>query len=83
MLDTPGLLEPTYKLHETMERQIRRACNDGDAVVLLLDATRPDDRVDLITTFLRRNRKPLLAVLNKVDRVSPEALERIVALYRA
>ena len=32
-----------------MERQIKRACSDGDAVVLLLDATRPDDRVDLIT----------------------------------
>lgn len=79
VLDTPGLLEPTYKLHETMERQIRRACKDGDAVVLLLDATRPDDRVDLIETFLRRNRKPLLAVLNKVDRVSPEALEPLMS----
>ena len=85
MLDTPGLLEPTYKLHETLERQIKRACSDGDAVVLLLDATRPDDRVDLITSFLARNHKPLLAVLNKVDRLSPEALEpltsRLCATY--
>ena len=68
-----------------MERQIKRACSDGDAVVLLLDATRPDDRVDLITSFLARNRKPLLAVLNKVDRLSPEALEpltsRLCATY--
>ena len=78
-LDTPGLLEAAYKLHETMAKQIQRACSDGDAVVLLLDATHPDDRVDLITTFLARNRKPLLAVLNKVDRLAPNALDPLMA----
>ncbi len=83
VLDTPGLLEPTYKLHETMERQIRRACSDGDAVVLLLDATRPDDRVDLIRDFLVRNSKPLLTVLNKIDQVPPKALEPLMASMAA
>ncbi len=77
-LDTPGLLEAAYKLHETMEKQIQRACSDGDAVVLLLDATHPDDRVDLITNFLARNRKPLLPVLNKVDRLAPQALDPLM-----
>jgi GTP-binding protein Era len=79
VLDTPGLLEPAYKLHETMEKQIRRACSDGDAVVLLLDATRPDDRVDLISAFLERNRKPLLPVLNKIDQVPAASSESLQA----
>jgi GTPase len=77
-LDTPGLLEAAYKLHETMAKQIQRACSDGDAVVLLLDATHPDDRADLITTFLARNRKPLLGVLNKVDRLTPTAVDPLI-----
>ena len=62
-----------------MDQQIRRACNDGDAVVLLLDATRPDDRVDLVTTFLEGNHKPLGAVLNKVDQVPPAAREPLMS----
>lgn len=78
LLDTPGLLEASYKLHETMERQIQRACSDGDAVVLLLDGTRPSDRTDLISAFLARNRKPLIAVLNKVDQLEPDALEPLM-----
>lgn len=77
-LDTPGLLEASYKLHETMERQIQRACSDGDVVVLMLDATRPQDRADLIQAFLARNRKPLLPVLNKIDQVAPATLPSLM-----
>lgn len=62
-----------------MERQIQRACADADVVVLLLDGTRPDDRGRLVDAFLRRNRKPVLPVLNKVDRVEPEGLEALLA----
>lgn len=54
-----------------MERQIQRACSDADAIVLLLDATRPDDRADLVTAFLERNHRPILPVLNKVDQLEP------------
>ncbi len=62
-----------------MEVQIRRACADADAVVLLLDGTRPDDRSRLVDAFLQRNRKPVLPVLNKVDRIDPEGLEPLLA----
>ena len=83
LLDTPGLLETRYRLHETMEAQIQRACADADAVVLLLDGTRPDDRSRLVDLFLRRNRKPVLPVLNKVDLVEPERLEPLLARLTA
>ena len=83
LLDTPGLLEARYRLHETMEAQIQRACADADAVVLLLDGTRPDDRGRLVDLFLRRNRKPVVPVLNKVDRIEPERLEPLLARLTA
>ena len=47
-LDTPGLLTPTYKLHRAMGRQIDMAVRDADVVLLLIDATRPKDRRQLI-----------------------------------
>jgi len=79
-LDTPGLLEPSYKLHETMGHQIERAATDADAVLLLIDATTPWDRRKLVDAFIGRARRPLVAVLNKIDtlpgeRVAPLARE--------
>ncbi|MEW6753482.1 MAG: GTPase Era [Candidatus Latescibacterota bacterium] len=67
LLDTPGLLEPEYRLHQTMERQIEQAARQADLALLLLDATRPLDRQELVRRFLDGNRLPVLGLLNKCD----------------
>lgn len=74
-LDTPGLLQPQYKLHESMIRQIEVAARQADVVLLLLDATRPRDRLELIKAFVAANRLPLVAALNKADQVAPQRLD--------
>ena len=82
-LDTPGLLEPSYRLHHTMARQIERCARDADVVLLLVDATRIDDRCDLIRQFLSRLRAPVVTAVNKADRVEgPDELEEICARVR-
>ena len=72
ILDTPGILEPDYKLHERMTGQISMAVRDADVVLLLLDADRPRDRRDLLHEFVKNNRVPLVAALNKVDLLPEE-----------
>ena len=74
-LDTPGLLEASYKLHETMGRQIDLAAREADAVLLLLDGTRPQDRNRLIKRFIERCRAPLVAALNKSDLLAAPLLQ--------
>lgn len=74
-LDTPGLLESSYKLHETMAHQIDQAARQADLVLLLFDASRPKDRSALVKHFLARARVPVLAVLNKIDLVQPTQLD--------
>ena len=81
-LDTPGLLEASYKLHETMAHQIDQAARQADLVLLLFDASRPRDRSALVKDFLERTRVPVLAVLNKIDLVQPtqlDGLQKIIA----
>ena len=81
-LDTPGLLDASYKLHETMAHQIDQAARQADLVLLLFDASRPKDRSALVKDFLARARVPVLAILNKVDLVQPtqlDALQKILA----
>jgi len=75
------LLEPSYRLHEAMDSQIGRAAAEADAILLLLDATRLDDRRDLVTAFVERAQSPIVVALNKTDLLTEEqtmaALERI------
>ena len=76
-LDTPGLLEASYKLHETMAHQIDQAARQADLVLLLFDASRPKDRSALVKHFLERARAPVLAVLNKIDLVQSTQLDAL------
>ena len=76
-LDTPGLLDASYKLHETMASQINQAARQADLVLLLFDASHPKDRSALVKHFLERARVPVLAVLNKTDLVQPTQLDAL------
>lgn len=81
-LDTPGLLEPRYRLHQRMVRQIELAARDADAALALFDATCPYDRRELMQEFLAHNRKPLVAALNKIDLIPPEQIQGMVERVR-
>ena len=81
-VDTPGLLEPRYKLHETMEHQIALAAREADLVLLLIDAGRPRDKHELVSEFLRRVKVPVIAALNKIDLLPPERLEAELSTWK-
>ena len=74
-LDTPGLLEPSYKLHESMERQIDHAAREADLALLLIDATKPRDRAKLARQFLEKTQTPVIAALNKIDLLQDNVLD--------
>ncbi|HEY8468309.1 MAG TPA: GTPase Era [Longimicrobiales bacterium] len=82
-VDTPGLLEPAYLLQQSMLQAALTAIHDADLVLLLLDATRPDelpagDALDL----LRARRATLFVAINKIDAAPAEAVERLAAWSR-
>ena len=78
-LDTPGLLEPNSRLHETMGRQIDRSARDADVILLLVDASRPRNRIDLVHSFLEKTTTPVVAALNKIDLIMEDSRGRIAA----
>ncbi|HSJ12874.1 MAG TPA: GTPase Era [Longimicrobiales bacterium] len=67
-VDTPGLLEPQYALHRSMQEVAIAVLRDADLALLLLDATRPEElpRGESLTE-LQQKRGALFVVVNKVD----------------
>ncbi|NDC88266.1 MAG: GTP-binding protein, partial [Bacteroidetes bacterium] len=64
-LDTPGVIEPRYRLQERMMGSVRSALVDADLIVMLSDAT--TGTVDALTLEALPPDIPKVLVLNKMD----------------
>jgi GTP-binding protein Era len=73
-LDTPGIIEPEYKLQEAMMQAVSRSAKDADVLLHLVDVTRPADE-ERVWGYMRAARKPSVLVINKVDAAKDGAIE--------
>lgn len=78
--DTPGIIEPRYKLHEKMMQAVKSALEDADLALLIVDVNENWEECDAIFQALRL-RVPALVVINKIDRASQEKIKEAVAFF--
>ncbi|NTS43331.1 GTPase Era [Flavisolibacter sp. BT320] len=78
--DTPGIIEPKYKLHEKMMQAVRSALEDADLALLLVDINDNWEEADTIFSSLRL-KVPALVVLNKIDSVKADKLDEAIAFF--
>lgn len=78
LLDTPGVIEPRYRLQELMMKDVTTSASDADVMVFMADATK--DTVDEMSLEYVGDRPAILA-LNKIDRVKQENVLPLVEAY--
>lgn len=78
--DTPGIIEPKYKLHEKMMQAVKGSLEDADIALLLVDIKDNLEEVDQMFASLRL-KVPSFVVLNKIDKVSKERVEEAKAFF--
>ncbi|WP_123039818.1 GTPase Era [Cohnella candidum] len=82
-LDTPGIHKPFSKLGDYMVKAAVSALEEVDAVLFLTDVTEELGGGDrFIIERLKNVSTPVFLVLNKIDKVHPEALLPIIETYR-
>jgi GTP-binding protein Era len=80
--DTPGIIEPKYKLHQKMMQQVKSALEDGDVAILMHDISQPMEELVMICDMLKL-KVPAILLLNKTDLVKDKKLvEEQVKLYK-
>ncbi len=80
--DTPGIIEPKYKLHQKMMLQVKSALEDADVAILMHDITQPLEEFETIANSLKL-KVPALLLLNKTDTVKDKStIEAIVKQYK-
>ena len=78
--DTPGIIEPRYKLHEKMMQAVKGSLEDADVALLITDAREDQAESSQIFAALRL-KAPAIVILNKTDKATEEQLAVAVAFY--
>jgi len=75
-VDTPGLMDPKYRLQSEMVRTAYGALRDADVVLFVIDVARPNSEIEekVIEKLSGRRLTKTILVLNKVDLVEKPTL---------
>jgi len=78
LVDTPGIFQPKRRLDRAMFASAWDRAGDADLVALVIDAQRGlDQSLDALLKHLPDVRRPIIAVLNKIDQVAKPELLRL------
>jgi GTP-binding protein Era len=72
--DTPGIIEPKYKLHEKMMLAVKNSLEDADVALLIYDIKDNPEESNEIFTALHL-KVPAIIIINKADLVSEDVVE--------
>lgn len=79
--DTPGIIEPKYKLHEKMMQAVKSSLEDADVALLITDVRENQEESHAIFSALKL-KAPAIVILNKSDTVNGEQLKTTEAFYK-
>ncbi len=84
ILDTPGLLNPRYKLQESMRGTAVRALDEADVIVYLADAREGEPpSLAKAADLEKAPRAPVILALNKVDSLPAPRRDQLASIENA
>lgn len=70
--DTPGIVNPAYKLHEGMMEFVKTAIDDADCILFVVESTDKKVKNEDILKGLQQTNVPIILVINKIDNISSQ-----------
>jgi len=81
--DTPGVLSPHYKLHESMMRFVSSALQDADIILFVTDIFETKMNHEETLERIKSHSAPVLVLMNKIDLAKdPKDLETKVNYWK-
>jgi len=78
--DTPGIIEPKYKLHERMMQAVKSSLEDADLGLLLVDINDNWEECDAVFAALKL-KVPCIVVINKTDKAKAEKIKEAIDFF--
>lgn len=80
--DTPGIVDPAYKMHEGMMSFVKSAISDADVLLVMVEAKERDFKDKDILERLQKTSTPIILLINKIDQIEQDELETKVAFWQ-
>lgn len=80
--DTPGVLQPNYKLQESMLGFSQSALGDADVLLYVTDVVETIDKNEAFLEKVKKVDFPVLLLINKIDQTNQEDLEKLVVHWK-
>ncbi len=81
--DTPGIIDPGYKLHENMMKFVSEAIKDADILIVMTDIYESTEKLKDRIEKLAHLEIPVLVLINKIDQSDAEKLVEQVEAWKA
>ena len=78
--DTPGIIDPKYKLHEKMMGAVKSALEDADLALLMVDIQDNLNELDELFSSLKL-KVPCIVVINKLDLAKGNQLNEALEFF--
>lgn len=80
--DTPGIVDPAYKMHEGMMSFVNTAISDADVILLMVEVQEKEFKDLNILEKLKKTSTPIILLINKIDEVNQDFLETKVNYWK-
>lgn len=79
--DTPGIVDPAYKLHEGMMTFVNTAIIDADVLLVVVEVGEKDFKNKVLQERINKMDTPVFLLINKIDTSNQQQLEEKVAFW--
>lgn len=79
--DTPGIIQPHYKLQGSMMKFVNESLQDADLVLFVCDFDKGSEEPEIIER-LKLIKTPMICLINKIDESSQEAVAEKINFWR-
>lgn len=80
--DTPGIIDPAYKLHENMMKFVSEALKDADVILMVSDIYEDPNKMEERLIQINQINVPTLLLINKIDQSEQTKLEKLVNQWK-
>jgi GTP-binding protein Era len=80
--DTPGIIEPKYKLQGSMMKFVNESLQDADLVMFVTDFSEKNEEPELIES-LKVIQAPLICIINKIDESDNDGVMKKIEFWRS
>ena len=81
--DTPGIIDPHYKLHENMMKFVTEALKDADVVMMVTDIYEKPEKIEDRIKQVSKLEVPVILLVNKIDQSDQKSLESIIDNWKS